>query len=312
MRISSPEAKERIELLFGNLGSGGGAGIFGRVLGIFTGSGLGFGDYAERDWRKHDGEGSGGDDGEVKEQVAGLWNQGNTCYQNSVLQAMASCKSWRSHLATIAYPPEDHGLDESDSIHAQGDLEPRPVVATLAGLLEALNTSKRILYVPLVIAGSGAGGSSGAWSYNEQQDAQEFFQKLTAAVEKEAAQYWERLKGRRRGLGLGEAIIGLRRLANVANGGDMDRKCERVKDERVLNHAIEAAGRVTGWIKPEELENPFQGLTAQRVGCLRCGYVEEIRLQSFTSLSLSLPSPVSHLISPKLIIPISVVVVGVC
>src|SRR5690606_15209834 len=60
-------------------------------------------------------------------------------------------------------------------------------------------------------------------------------------------------------------------------------------EDREKNKATKAESQD---LVPKELENPFEGLLAQRVGCLQCGYVEAIRMQTFTSLSLPMSSTV--------------------
>lgn len=279
MGIDGREGRERLELLFGGLGgnSGGRGGIVSRVWGIFSNSvGVGAGNGVQY------GDERGASD-EFGTGVCGLYNQGNTCYQNSVLQAMASLRSWRRHLDAVTCTQSEDG-------------EPRlVVVAALQGVMRALNTFGKPLYVPEPLSG---GTERGAWIYNEQQDAQEFFQKMTAGVEREVGRLWEGMRMGRRGLGLGEAVRGL----SIGEDGVEDKKGEKEEEgssegkeekergrERVPRDAAEHVRR---WVKPEELQNPFQGSLAQRVGCLMCGYVEAIRLQSFTSLSLSLPSEV--------------------
>lgn len=270
MGIDGREGRERLELLFGGLGGSGGGGIVSRVWGIFSNSiGVGAGNEVQ-----YEDEG-GGSDGNMA-GVRGLYNQGNTCYQNSVLQAMASLKSWGKHLDAVTYTQDEDG-------------ETRPVVVSLKGVLGALNRFGRPMYVPGPLSG---GTERGAWIYNEQQDAQEFFQKVTAGVEREVGRLWERVRAGRRGLGLGEAVRGL----SPSGDGVEDKKEEEEREcsetEKKRGEKSDPAERIRRWIKPEELENPFEGLAAQRVGCLKCGYVEAIRVQSFTSLSLSLPSEV--------------------
>lgn len=134
----------------------------------------------------------------------------------------------------------------------------------LADLIRSLNTlsqSPRAISAPYIVRV----GDASSWRYNDQQDAQEFFQKLTAALEKEVASYWKEVKTHP---GL-EAI----------KAGEKELKFK--EDD------------YKGRLLPEELRNPFEGFLAQRVGCLQCGYVEAIRLQAFTSLSLPLPSTVA-------------------
>ncbi|KAF8454346.1 hypothetical protein BGX38DRAFT_330118 [Terfezia claveryi] len=238
-------------------------GIFSNSIGVEAGNGVQYGDEDGGNYEREDG-------------ICGLWNQGNTCYQNSVLQAMASLTSWRRHLDAVAYTQDEDG-------------EPRPVVLSLKGILGALNRYGKPLYVPGLLSG---GTERGGWIYNEQQDAQEFFQKVTAGVEREVAKLWEGLRAGIRGLGLGEAVGGLSIGGDAADDSKEGEKSSEGGKEKVREKkaSSDPAERIRCWIKPEELENPFQGWAAQRVGCLKCGYVEEIRLQSFTSLPLSLPS----------------------
>ena len=118
---------------------------------------------------------------------------------------------------------------------------------------------------PIIVRGTDNSG----WVYNEQQDAQEFFQKLTGSLEKEVTRFLDRRKGSR--------VIGLEAVQELENGGGSDRTSSRSKIEAKI---------------AKDFRSPFEGLFAQRVGCLRCGYVEAISLQPFTSLSLSLPSSV--------------------
>ncbi|KAF8425182.1 hypothetical protein EV426DRAFT_561596, partial [Tirmania nivea] len=261
MGIDGREGRERLELLFGGLrgssGEGGRGGIVSRVWELFS-NGVGVGVRAGNGVKYGDEDGVSDGSGDCG-GVCGLYNQGNTCYQNSVLQAMASLRSWRKHLDAVAYTQDEDG-------------EPRPVAVSLKGVLEALNRYGKPLYVPGPLSG---GTERGGWIYNEQQDAQEFFQKVTAGVEREVARLWEGVRTGIRGFGLGQA-----------ESGEGEEK--KIRGNKKVTS--DAAERIRLWIKPEELENPFQGWAAQRVGCLKCGYVEAIRLQSFTSLSLSLPS----------------------
>jgi ubiquitin carboxyl-terminal hydrolase 1 len=171
--------------------------------------------------------------------VGGLWNVGNTCYQNSVLQALASLGALKKWL---------------------GDVE-EPTANALVSLVDMLNVVEdykkaEIPSATITLAGGGARG----WMYNEQQDAQEFLQGLMGVLEKEVSVSEEK---RRRS----SPTVGLSAL---------------------LSSEKEASSTV-----PQPLRrSPFEGLLAQRVGCLRCGYVESISLQPFTTLSLPIPSTI--------------------
>ncbi|RPA74155.1 cysteine proteinase [Ascobolus immersus RN42] len=178
--------------------------------------------------------------------VGGLWNTGNTCYQNSVLQCLASLDHLRPHLEILT---EKYEEEEGGEFYS-----PSSMLHSLLEQLNAVSDTPRAISAPSIVR------VGGRW--NEQQDAQEFFQKLTGVVEKEA----------------------LRRLGELREVPGLEVVAE-LDDKEVVRKV------------PKELENPFEGLLAQRVGCLRCGYVEAIRLQNFTSLSLPMSSTVACTLS---------------
>jgi len=132
----------------------------------------------------------------------------------------------------------------------------------LHSLLKNLNTKNRSYHtssVPPVLQFS---SSASSW-YQEQQDAQEFFQNLTGALEKEASKSWAY-----RSAGTGHGL------------------------EVLMRQPSSDHSNLTEKLPNDTFKSPFQGLLAQRVGCLSCGYVEAIRMQDFTTMSLALPSNV--------------------
>lgn len=164
----------------------------------------------------------------------GIWNTGNTCYQNSVLQALASLPHLTSYIDSIT------------SGHT---------ASALSSLISSLNTIQIGGYTQsLDTAISRADGKS--WGYNEQQDAQEFLQRLLSILEKEHT-----------------------RVA-----------AERIESDRVGIEAALLPARLSPEPSdPADVPSPFEGLLAQRVGCLTCKYVESIGLSPFVTLSLPLP-----------------------
>ncbi|KAI5811130.1 hypothetical protein DFH27DRAFT_466441, partial [Peziza echinospora] len=214
------------------------------------------------------GVGVGSEDRPAREEtvVGGLWNMGNTCYQNSVLQAMASLRYLEPHLALLSTP----------EALADEELHPSKSLVELFGALNMPRKahSSAAAYVPNIIRRVDA--SSSGWMYNEQQDAQEFFQRLTAAVEKEVARYWAR---KRPVAGL-ESVGLLFGDCGGGEGGDGEGEGGEKRRVAMKRQQVQAEKKlIKAKLIPEELKNPFEGLSAQRVG-----------LQSFTSLSLSLPS----------------------
>lgn len=170
---------------------------------------------------------------------------------------MASLCHLKPHLASLVMSEDEH------------ELNPSGALMSLIAALNTLTPNPRASTPSAVIV---KGTDNSGWVRNEQQDAQEFFQKLTGALEKEVARFLDRRKRRTR-MGLEGAV---ECAGDVKKGGVW---------------GLPELGAALG----KEYRSPFEGLFAQRVGCLRCGYVEAISLQPFTSLSLSLPSSVSLL-----------------
>ncbi|TVY47847.1 Ubiquitin carboxyl-terminal hydrolase [Lachnellula occidentalis] len=119
---------------------------------------------------------SGGTNG----RPAGLGNWDNSCYQNSVLQGLASLDSLSGYLTHPAI--ENRGLEESNMSMAEA----------LRGLISTLNdpenNGKRI-WTPATLK------NMSSW---QQQDAQEYFSKVLDEIDKEvgrAAKVTRRLKG---------------------------------------------------------------------------------------------------------------------
>lgn len=170
--------------------------------------------------------------------IGGLWNVGNTCYQNSVLQALASLPALKPYLIAI---------DEGNTANALEDL------------IDSLNTVQIGARAETPVAAITRADGKG-WGYNEQQDAQEFLQGLMGALEKEYTKVQQRRKEEKR--------VGLEGILLPARNGP------EIVDE-------------------DDVPSPFEGLLAQRVGCLSCGYVEAIGMQPFTTLSLPIPRTIT-------------------
>ncbi|KAJ6464352.1 hypothetical protein C8R45DRAFT_840408, partial [Mycena sanguinolenta] len=180
----------------------------------------------------------------------GLVNMSGThCFMNSTLQALASLSTLPPYLLAIRTRAE--ALDV-----------PTPVVDALIDLLAALNTPSPTAAQPLravalveALASTNLGASAKATALlasHEHQDAQELFQLLSECVREEGARV-VREGARDRGLGFASALA--------------------------LPSARMELG--TG-------PSPFDGLTATRRACVRCGYTAAIRHFAFDSVQLAL------------------------
>ena len=190
--------------------------------------------------------------------LPGLGNWDNSCYQNSVLQGLAALESLPAFLrSSTAGPsgPTQRALDE-----------------TIARLNDPANRGKTF-WTPVELK------SMSSW---QQQDAQEYFSKISDELEKDTAKAAERRPGSN---GL-ETLLRVKR-----NMTRMSLPVVTSAPQTGSNSSSEDATRV-GQL-PEEVaslivRNPLEGLLAQRVGCQQCGYVEGLSLVPFNCLTVPL------------------------
>lgn len=191
----------------------------------------------------------GGDD-----RPAGLGNWDNSCYQNSVLQGLASLDSFSDYLA---YPcgsllPEDAAATDMKMANTLRNL--------IAELKDPSNNGKR-LWTPATLK------SMSSW---QQQDAQEYFSKVLDEIDKEVSRAAAAAAARKPLKGL-------------------EKDYEAPPQARSLRFELEKqAASLTS------IRNPLEGLLAQRVGCTRCGYSEGLSLIPFNCLTLPLGNAHSY------------------
>ena len=184
----------------------------------------------------------------------GLGNWDNSCYQNSILQGLAALQSLSSYLVRNT---RTEGMDSTK--------------AALRGLLARLNdpaNAGKMFWTPAVLK------SMSSW---QQQDAQEYFSKVIDEVDKEVSEAVE----------LKPQNMGLAALVNL------DLSSSNPKHETSPEVAEASLDTTRPHELPDELasiiaRNPLEGLLAQRVGCLRCGYVEGLSLIPFNCLTVPL------------------------
>ena len=193
-----------------------------------------------------------------KKTLPGLGNWDNSCYQNSVLQGLAALES----LNTFLNEPAPSDIDQ-------------PTKAALKELVAKLNNPENVgktFWTPAELK------SMSSW---QQQDAQEYFSKVSDELEKDALKV-AKAKLRKHGL---------EGLSNIKQ--DETPSCS--SDRSSAPRSSEADSLRTANVRqlPEELkalivQNPLEGLLAQRVGCQKCGYVEGLSLVPFNCLTVPL------------------------
>ncbi|KAJ6139270.1 hypothetical protein N7471_005756 [Penicillium samsonianum] len=184
----------------------------------------------------------------------GLGNWNNSCFQNSIIQGLASLKYLAEFLG--------HNVDNlsgkaSDSTHE-----------ALLDLIDRLNSASKSgtkLWI------SGPLKSMSSW---QQQDAQEYFSKLLNQIDHEAE-----LCSRGETLNMGLKIAGPDE--NIFRDSDCDDPVAPWEPESLPSTDKLYLDRVSSC-------NPLEGLLAQRVGCMECGWTEGLSLIPFNCLTVPL------------------------
>lgn len=180
---------------------------------------------------------------------AGLGNRDNSCYQNSILQGLASLKHLPEYLSAHlqALDPDNDGQDVAQTLRA------------LISDLNDISNNGRTLWTPGLLK------SMSTWT---QQDAQEYFSKILDDVDKSVARATKKtqqLPGFETSLAKDDTTASQHSddsgYQSIPGPGAPDTKLPR---------------------------NPLEGLLAQRVACVQCGHSDGLSMIPFTCLTLSL------------------------
>ena len=181
----------------------------------------------------------------------GLGNWDNSCYQNSILQGLASLRSLPGYL--------DQGiLNEEES--STGDTMKR-----LVNKLNSPSNAGKLFWTPPELK------NMSSW---QQQDAQEYFSKVLDEIDKDVS----------RSAAARSRDPGLKALLDLEPGGGADNPesgtANLISTQRIYRLPAELNNLMA--------RNPLEGLLAQRVGCLRCRHVDGLSLIPFNCLTVPL------------------------
>jgi len=185
----------------------------------------------------------------------GLGNWDNSCYQNSVIQGLASLPSLHDYLfkTTAEFP----------------SLQAETTNGALLDMITKLNNpdnNGQNFWIR---------GKLKSMSTIQQQDAQEYYSKILDALEKEVQVVAK--ERRTSSASLVEATKCLNDFSEIVTSNNAEASTLRTNDDSLG--------------APEQVQltpNPLDGLLAQRVGCIRCGYSEGLQLIPFNCLTVSL------------------------
>lgn len=185
-------------------------------------------------------------------QPAGLGNTDYSCFQNSILQGLASLQPLPEYLDSAIIDHAEPG-DNSKGSSAS-------TLQRLIGQLKDHENNGKTLWTPATLK------SLHSW---EQQDAQEYFSKLLDEIEKEVV---KANKGQSKAPGVESAL----------SKDDTESHHSDDSGYQSISTSSKASSEAKG------VRNPLEGMTAQRVACVSCGYSEGLSLQPFNCITLNL------------------------
>ncbi|POR36768.1 Ubiquitin carboxyl-terminal hydrolase 1 [Tolypocladium paradoxum] len=180
----------------------------------------------------------------------GLGNRDNSCYQNSILQGLSALESFTDYLSACVRAVDAQSLDKD-------------VARTLRTLIWDLNDASnngKTIWTPSLLK------SMSTWT---QQDAQEYYSKMLDDIDK----------------GVAKAIKETRRYSGLEADCGKDESAASQHSDDSGYQSLSSAPDLSA-MKP--LRNPLEGLLAQRVACVQCGYSEGLSMIPFNCLTLSL------------------------
>ncbi len=193
----------------------------------------------------------------VRDSPPGLGNSDNACYQNSILQGLASLRGLPRYLSAV-------------SLGKRPGLPPTGTVDTLRDMLSNLSgatSNGQTLWTPQVLKNM---------STRQQQDAQEYYSMLLSQIDSESAK------------------------AAIARQGSPGLEADNLNyDDVSTSQQSEDSGYASlphAKPGPESrlARSPLEGLMAQRVACVSCGYCEGLTMIPFNCLTLSLGNFQEH------------------
>ena len=189
--------------------------------------------------------------------LPGLGNWDNSCYQNSVIQGLASL------------PALTKFLNMADSDLERDAVSTRGALMDIVAQLNDPKSSGQRLWTPPPLK------NMSSW---QQQDAQEYYSKVIDELEKEVSSSLRTVPENG----------GLVNVAELVLPAQSTKSDEQSQNKEGTTLKAEAFNQPLASVAPIRFRNPLEGLLAQRVGCLKCGLVEGLSLIPFNCLTVPL------------------------
>jgi ubiquitin carboxyl-terminal hydrolase 1 len=187
----------------------------------------------------------------------GLGNWDNSCYQNSVIQGMASLPSLRAYLSRTT--TEYDSLDDESTNGALLDLITR---------LNNPENHGQQFWIK---------GKLKSMSTFQQQDAQEYYSKIMDALDKEVRDVTKSKKQ-----STASWLLTAKSLSDSRVAAENNKRSDKSQQEQQETRASQS--------EEQPIPNPLDGLLAQRVGCITCGYTEGLSMIPFNCVTVPLGS----------------------
>ncbi|KAK3945011.1 cysteine proteinase, partial [Diplogelasinospora grovesii] len=199
----------------------------------------------------------------LPDRPAGLGNYDNSCYQNSILQGLAALKPVPEYLSSVLSMERSQGRPITTAAPTARTTD------TLRDLIRDLNdvsNNGKTLWTPGVLK------NMSTW---QQQDAQEYFSKLLDEIDKEISK-------------AARAVHKPSWFSEQDAISKDDAAASQHSDDSGYQSLSTTHSKTGAAELGRTIRNPLEGMIAQRVACVACGYSEGLTMIPFNCITLNL------------------------